>query len=130
MTSEEKQIAIFGKNIEVFSIGKNENGESDIITEIVNIKPIPVGDYAKATMYIDDTVEFIAFCTGKDKEWINSLLQESILELDAICSEINKGFFLFLIRQSGKMASLTDGITPEQLQKLIKFQNIKKVSQT
>ena len=125
MDSENRNNAILGKEVVVtlnqYDANGNITGQS---TELVRIKEITVAQHQRALAAVDDSIEWIAFCTGKTTDWVKKLSYTSLTELDTACTEVNEGFFMFLDNQQKRQFRRMQSLSVEEIQKLSELAKI------
>lgn len=125
MDSESRNNAIMGKEVVVNINNVDANGNvTGQRSELVRVKEITVAQHKDALRVVDDTIEWIAFCTGKTVDWVNSLTYASLAELDTVCTEVNEGFFGFLDNQTKRQFRKMKGLSVEEIQKLSELAKI------
>lgn len=105
MTDVNKIQTVYGQTVAV-KIIRNLNNSRIIETVNINIYPIIMGDFKKATaaQTENDILGFIKLCAPfVDEKTLESLDPASVLDLYDKCVELNKdGFFEFSARQEKK----------------------------
>lgn len=111
MTDVSKIQTVYGQTVAVKVI-RNLNNSRIVETVNINIYPIVMGDFKKASEAYDkdDMAAFIKLCAPfVDVETLESIDPASFLDLYDKCVELNKdGFFKYLARQEQKEQARTE----------------------
>ena len=99
MTTEEKNIILTGKLVDVYLYKTAAEDCEEIVEEKVKVHAIKLNKYDKAIEAQGNDEDWIAFCklcVRQPEEWFNRLHPASLTTLYKACEEVNKnGFFFF-----------------------------------
>ncbi len=122
MTTEEKNIILTGKLVDVYLYKTAAEDCEEIVEEKVKVHAIKLNKYDKAIEAQGNDEDWIAFCklcVRQPEEWFDRLHPTSLTTLYKACEEVNKnGFFAYVEERTKKKMRSIDGWSPELIQKL------------